>query len=37
MVEVNKPNQLSKVLDTLEPIASKNEASLADTIVLAGG
>ncbi len=35
--EVNKPTQLSKVLETLEPIASKNGASLADTIVLAGG
>ena len=33
----NKPEQLSKVLATLETIASENNASLADVIVLAGG
>ena len=34
--EVNKPNQLSKVLNTLEDIASETRASVADVIVLAG-
>ena len=34
--EVNKPNQLSKVLSTLENIASETRASVADVIVLAG-
>ena len=34
--EVNKPEQLSKVLNTLEGIASESNVSLADTIVLAG-
>jgi len=34
--EVNKPNQLSKVLNTLESIASETRASVADVIVLAG-
>ena len=34
--EVNKPNQLSKVLKTLEDIASETRASVADVIVLAG-
>ena len=34
--EVNKPEQLSKVLGTLEGIASETEASIADVIVLAG-
>ena len=34
--EVNKPKQLKAVLDVLEPLAAKHEASLADTIVLAG-
>tara|TARA_B000000475_G_scaffold265971_1_gene255183 strand:+ start:9455 stop:11575 length:2121 start_codon:yes stop_codon:yes gene_type:complete len=34
--EVNKPEQLSKVLGVLEPIANQNNASLADVIVLAG-
>jgi catalase-peroxidase len=34
--EANKPKQLKAVLDVLEPLASKHEASLADTIVLAG-
>ena len=34
--EVNKPNQLSKVLSTLEDIASETRASVADVIVLAG-
>ena len=33
----NKPEQLEKVLATLETIASENQASLADVIVLAGG
>ena len=33
----NKPEQLEKVLATLETIASENKASLADVIVLAGG
>ena len=33
----NKPKQLEKVLATLETIASENNASLADVIVLAGG
>jgi len=33
----NKPEQLEKVLATLETIASENNASLADVIVLAGG
>ena len=32
----NKPKQLKAVLDVLEPLAAKHEASLADTIVLAG-
>ena len=34
--EVNKPNQLSKILNTLESIASETRASVADVIVLAG-
>ena len=34
--EANKPKQLKTVLDVLEPLAAKHEASLADTIVLAG-
>ena len=34
--EANKPEQLARVLDILEPISSKNDISLADTIVLAG-
>ena len=33
----NKPDQLGKVLGVLETIASDNNASLADVIVLAGG
>lgn len=33
----NKPDQLSKVLGVLETIASENNASMADVIVLAGG
>ena len=35
--EVNKPTQLTRVLSKLETMASKHGASLADTIVLAGG
>ena len=34
--EANKPKQLKAVLDVLETLATKHEASLADTIVLAG-
>ena len=34
--EVNKPEQLSKVLSTLEEIAKETGASIADVIVLAG-
>ena len=34
---VNKPDQLSRVLAVLEPIAAKTGASVADVIVLAGG
>ena len=34
--EVNKPNQLTKVLNILEGIALKTGASIADVIVLAG-
>jgi len=34
--EANKPEQLSKVLEVLESIASETGASLADVIVLAG-
>ena len=34
--EVNKPDQLSKVLEKLEAIASETGASVADVIVLAG-
>ena len=34
--EANKPKQLKAVLDVLEPLAANHEASLADTIVLAG-
>eukprot|EP00903_Cladosiphon_okamuranus_P004398 g4396.t1 len=34
--EGNEPDRLNKVLSVLEPIANKNGASLADTIVLAG-
>ena len=34
--EANKPKQLKAVLDVLEPLAAKHQASLADTIVLAG-
>ena len=33
---VNKPEQLQKVLNVLEPIAEQNKASVADIIVLAG-
>ena len=33
---VNKPEQLQKVLNVLEPIAEQNKASVADVIVLAG-
>ena len=35
--EANKPTQLQAVLGILEPLAVKHNASLADTIVLAGG
>ena len=35
--EANKPEQLQGVLGILEPLAAKHNASLADTIVLAGG
>ena len=35
--EGNKPAQLSKVLSALEPLAAAHGASVADTIVLAGG
>ena len=35
--EANKPKQLQAVLGILEPLAVKHNASLADTIVLAGG
>ena len=34
--EVNKPEQLNKVLGVLEGIASETGASVADVIVLAG-
>ena len=34
--EANKPKQLKAVLDVLETLATRHEASLADTIVLAG-
>ena len=34
--EANKPEQLSKILSTLESIASETGASVADVIVLAG-
>jgi len=34
--EANKPEQLAKVLGSLEPIAADSGASLADVIVLAG-
>ena len=34
--EANKPEQLSRVLSTLESIASNTDASVADVIVLAG-
>ncbi|MDG1155916.1 MAG: catalase/peroxidase HPI [Paracoccaceae bacterium] len=34
--EANKPKQLQAVLGILEPLAAKHNASLADTIVLAG-
>ena len=34
--EVNKPEQLKKVLGILEPIAKETGASVADVIVLAG-
>ena len=34
--EGNKPEQLAKVLSTLEPLAAEHGASVADTIVLAG-
>ena len=34
--EANKPEQLSRVLEVLEPIASDSGASIADVIVLAG-
>ncbi len=35
--EVNKPEQLARVLKVLEPIAQAHGASVADVIVLAGG
>ena len=35
--DANKPKQLQAVLGILEPLAAKHNASLADTIVLAGG
>ena len=35
--EGNEPARLARVLSTLEPLAAKAGASLADTIVLAGG
>lgn len=35
--EANKPKQLQSVLGILGPLAAKHNASLADTIVLAGG
>ena len=34
--EVNRPEQLARVLNVLEQIAKKEKASLADVIVLAG-
>ena len=34
--EVNKPNELSKVLDVYTSISEKTGASIADVIVLAG-
>ncbi len=34
--EVNKPDQLAKILGVLEPIAKESGASIADVIVLAG-
>ena len=34
--EVNKPNELSKVLDVFTSISEKTGASIADVIVLAG-
>jgi catalase-peroxidase len=34
--EANKPEQLSKILSTLESIAKETEASVADVIILAG-
>ena len=34
--DVNKPEQLAKVIATLQPLADEAGASLADTIVLAG-
>ena len=34
--QVNKPDQLARVLSVLQPIAKEYEASLADIIVLAG-
>ena len=34
--DVNKPDQLAKVLSVLEPLAEKSGASVADVIVLAG-
>ena len=34
--EANKPEQLEKVLNVLEPIAVQSGASIADVIVLAG-
>ena len=35
--EGNRPEQLAKVLSVLEPLAASHGASVADTIVLAGG
>lgn len=35
--EGNRPEQLAKVLSVLEPLAAAHGASVADTIVLAGG
>ena len=34
--EANEPSRLSKTLSVLEPIANKNDVSIADVIVLAG-
>ena len=34
--EANEPDRLSKILSAIEPIANKNDVSIADVIVLAG-